>query len=94
MRNKFYVYIIQSKKKDLFYIGYTENLTQRLKAHNRGISTFTRLKGPWDLIWYCVFPYRDQALEFERYLKSHTGRIFIYKRIINPAEHSGDGRPD
>jgi putative endonuclease len=28
------------------------------------------------LIWYCAFPDKYKALEFEKYLKSHSGRAF------------------
>ena len=85
MKRKFYVYVIQNRK-GLTYVGSTENLTKRLHNHNENLSTFTKLKGPWELVWYCVFPDKEQALSFEKYLKTHSGRDFIKKRLINPAK--------
>ena len=36
---------------------------------------------PWELVWYCAFPDKYRALEFEKYLKSHSGRAFAKKRL-------------
>jgi predicted GIY-YIG superfamily endonuclease len=85
MKSKFYVYIICSKKNNQIYIGVTQNLAKRLFDHNNNLSGYTKYKGPWELIWYSVFFNREKAEEFEKYLKSHSGRAFINKRIINPA---------
>ena len=35
----YYVYIIYSVKCDRYYIGYAENVEQRLARHNRGVVT-------------------------------------------------------
>ncbi|MDX2095626.1 MAG: GIY-YIG nuclease family protein, partial [Alphaproteobacteria bacterium] len=37
---------------------------------------------PWELVWYCAFPDKYKALEFEKYLKSHSGRAFANKRLL------------
>jgi len=36
---------------------------------------------PRKLVWYCAFPDKYKALEFEKYLKSHSGRAFAKKRL-------------
>ncbi|HKS85871.1 MAG TPA: GIY-YIG nuclease family protein, partial [Pseudolabrys sp.] len=36
---------------------------------------------PWRLVAYFAFADSDRASEFERYLKSGSGRAFIKKRI-------------
>nr|WP_237357919.1 GIY-YIG nuclease family protein [Rhizobium phaseoli] len=59
-------------------------MKQRLSAHNAGKSTHTAKFAPWDLLWYCAFPDKHKALEFERYLKSHSGRAFAGKRLVQP----------
>lgn len=78
----YYVYIIKAVAiSDNFYIGYTNNLNMRLKQHNSGLSFLTKKYESWDLILYAVFQNKLKALEFEKYLKSHSGRIFMQKRL-------------
>lgn len=78
----YYVYIIKSTKEtDNYYVGYTQNLSLRLKQHNTGNSTHTSKFEDWSLVFYAVFPNKLKALDFEKYLKSHSGRIFMQKRL-------------
>ena len=79
---KFYVYILQSQKDKSLYVGYTNNLRRRLREHNKDLFGYTKSRTPWRLIWYCVFSERGTAEEFEKYLKSGSGRVFIKKRIL------------
>jgi hypothetical protein len=37
---------------------------------------------PWVLLWYGAFREKHAALEFETYLKSHSGRAFAKKRLV------------
>jgi putative endonuclease len=77
-----YVYIIRSINfPEQEYIGATADLKRRLPEHNAGKSTHTAKFRPWDLVWYCAFPDKYKALEFEKYLKSHSGRAFAKKRF-------------
>ncbi len=81
-----YVYIIRSIGfPDQEYTGVTEDLKRRIPDHNAGKSAHTAKYKPWNLLWYCAFPDKLQALEFERYLKSHSGRAFAKKRLLPPA---------
>ena len=77
-----YVYIIRSiNSPEQEYIGATADLKRRLPEHNAGKSTHTAKFKPWELVWYCAFPDKYKALEFEKYLKSHSGRAFAKKRL-------------
>jgi predicted GIY-YIG superfamily endonuclease len=77
-----YVYIIRSTtSSEHDYIGATANLRQRMAQHNAGKSTHTAKFIPWELVWYSAFPDKHKALEFEKYLKSHSGRAFAEKRL-------------
>ncbi|MFZ4067240.1 MAG: GIY-YIG nuclease family protein [Phenylobacterium sp.] len=77
-----YVYIIHSiSHPDQTYIGATADLKTRVSHHNQGKSVHTAKYMPWNLRWYCAFPDKHAALEFERYLKSHSGRAFKQKRL-------------
>lgn len=78
----FYVYLLQSESNtSQRYIGYTTDLKQRMSEHNSGKSTHKAKFAPWELLWYCAFPDKYKALEFEKYLKSHSGRAFAKKRL-------------
>jgi predicted GIY-YIG superfamily endonuclease len=75
-----YVYIIRSVSSPLQeYTGTTADLRQRLLDHNTGKSTHTAKYRPWEVIWYSAFQDKYKALEFEKYLKSHSGRAFAKK---------------
>jgi len=79
----FYVYIIRSKTwPDRTYVGYTEDLNQRLATHNQGGSPHTAKFVPWQVIFYCAFLAKAKALAFEHYLKSHSGKAFASKRLL------------
>ena len=80
-----YVYIIRSiAVPDREYTGATADLKQRLSDHNAGKSKHTAKFLPWDLMCYAAFPDKYKALEFEKYLKSHSGRAFAAKRLTKP----------
>ena len=78
----YYVYIIQSlKNPDRFYTGFSEDLDNRLKAHNQSKDPHTAKFKPWKIKTAIAFTDRDKALDFERYLKSPSGRAFAKKRL-------------
>ncbi len=79
-----YVYIIRSvPNPEQEYTGATEDLRQRVIAHNTGKSAHTAKYKPWEILWYSAFPDKMTALAFEKYLKSHSGRAFAKKRLIS-----------
>ena len=79
----YYNYILQSSKSGILYYGYTEDLKRRLKEHNEGRSQFTMGHIPWKLVWYCSFANKQKAEDFELYLKSGSGKAFVYKRLVD-----------
>ncbi len=79
----YYVYLIKSINfPDQVYVGFTTDLKERLKTHNSGGSVHTAKYKPWTLQTYIAFSTKTQALEFETYLKSHSGRAFAQKRLF------------
>ena len=78
----FYVYILQSEVAlEHFYVGFTEELRTRLKTHNSGHVPHTVKLRPWRIKTAIAFTDRQRAIEFERYLKSASGRAFAKKRL-------------
>ncbi len=63
------------------YIGYTNNLKQRYKAHNAGDSIHTQKYRPWKLITYLAFESEKKAREFEKYIKVGSGHAFAKRRL-------------
>lgn len=65
-----------------YYTGYTANITNRLKAHNKGEVHFTKDKFPLELVYLSLFANKQKAYDFERYLKTGSGIAFRNKRLI------------
>jgi putative endonuclease len=84
----YYVYLIESNSDPTrHYVGYSENLRQRLLDHNHGKLPSTKTHAPWNLITYLAFSSKKQALAFEPYLKSGSGHAFANKRLwLNRSE--------
>jgi hypothetical protein len=56
-------------------------LQGRLKKHNAGDVPHTAKLRPWRIKTAIAFTDLDQAVNFERYLKSSSGRAFAKKRL-------------
>jgi putative endonuclease len=77
-----YVYLLQSVEfPDQTYVSLTDDLKARFSAHNRGRSPHTDKYKPWCLVSYVAFSNERKAIEFERYMKSASGRAFANKRL-------------
>ena len=77
-----YVYLIQSINfPEQRYVGFTDDLRTRLKAHNEGKSKHTSKFAPWKLVSYHAFQDKRTAQEFEYYLKTGSGKAFANKRF-------------
>ena len=79
---KYYVYILQSKKDNKYYIGYTENLDERLNHHNSGMQKSTRNRIPFDLIYFEEFDAKKAAMAREKQIKSYKGGN-AFKKLLN-----------
>jgi putative endonuclease len=76
-----YVYILESLDSKHFYAGITDDLRARLAKHNPGEVAHTSKFGPWPIKTYVAFRDEKQAVAFEKYLKSASGRAFANKRL-------------
>ena len=53
-----------------FYIGWTNNLTKRVAAHNAGKGAkYTKSRRPVELVYYETFPTKQEAMSREVYMK-------------------------
>jgi putative endonuclease len=77
-----YVYILRrTTQPDETYVGLTDDLRARLSAHNEGRARHTAKFKLWVLVTYLGFTDQTEAVEFERYLKTASGRAFANKRL-------------
>ncbi|MEO5646457.1 MAG: GIY-YIG nuclease family protein [Candidatus Paceibacterota bacterium] len=75
----YYVYILILK--DGFYVGCTDNLKSRIERHQNGHVPATKDRLPLKLKNYIAFTSKYSAFEFEKYLKSGSGRAFCKKHF-------------
>ena len=75
----YYVYILQSQKKGIFYRGVSNNLTRRFEEHNNGFEKATKAYKPWNLVWFTTKETKSDALKLEKKLKN----LGTQKRIIS-----------
>jgi predicted GIY-YIG superfamily endonuclease len=82
-KHMYIVYILRSvKKPEKLYIGYTENLSKRLKEHNDKKSNYSSRYAPWKLETCITYSDKNRAKQFEKYLKSGSGFAFLKRRLI------------
>ena len=75
-----YVYILQNDYSQ-YYVRITEDLKARLKKHNRGEVPHTSKFRPWSIKTAIAFTSEERARDFEKYLKTASGRAFAKKRL-------------
>lgn len=64
------------------YTGCTSNLEERLMRHSKGQVLYTSSRLPIQLITFITFTDKYKAYDFEKYLKSGSGKAFANKRFI------------
>lgn len=80
----FYVYILKSQKDEDLYIGSTNDLKRRFKEHQEGKSFSTKLRRPFELIYYEAYKNEKDARLREHQLKLRgNSRRFLKERIKN-----------
>jgi putative endonuclease len=78
-----YVYVLRSQKDQMFYVGFTGNLKQRVEAHNGGLVPSTRRRTPMELVYWEGCCNQSDATNREKYLKSSWGKRYIKTRLRN-----------
>ena len=77
----FYTYVLQSKKDNKWYTGTTDDLRKRFNEHNLGLSTSTKNRGPFVLIYYEACLNQKDAFSREKYLKTGMGKRYLKNRL-------------
>ena len=76
-----YVYILLCSDQKT-YVGCTSNLQERIKRHKLGQIPATQERLPIKLLTYFALPNKYLAFNFEKYLKSGSGRAFLKKHFF------------
>jgi len=79
----YYVYVLQSLKDNKLYIGQTDKLEDRFKAHNQGKVRATKSRTPFKLIFYEAFSNKTDAGRDELFFKSGYGREVLQDKLKN-----------
>lgn len=66
---------LSHKRQNYIYIGYTEDLRQRIKDHNKGFSKSTKPYLPLEIIHYEAYRNEKDAKRREKYLKTNKGKM-------------------
>jgi len=77
----YFVYILQSLSTGKYYIGYTSNLVNRLKQHQKGKTKSTKNRGPYKIVYKEKFLTKEKAYKRERQIKKFKGGE-AFKRLI------------
>lgn len=78
-----FVYILQSEKANKFYIGGTNNLERRFKAHLFGNTSTTKRMGDIKLVFHQQYSSLNDARKIERWIKKLKRRDYIEKIIAD-----------
>jgi predicted GIY-YIG superfamily endonuclease len=74
------VYILKCSD-ETYYVGCTNEINDRLSRHEKGDIKYTSSRLPIKVVHQSVFFDKYKAYEFEKYLKSGSGRAFAIKRL-------------
>ena len=79
------VYIIRSDADpSRHYVGITSDVRERLEWHNYGpYGRHTVSNRPWSLVVSMEFPSERDAVRFQKYLKSGSGRAFAKRHFVS-----------
>jgi putative endonuclease len=77
----YYTYVIQSKRDEKFYTGFTRDLRKRFQEHSSGQVRSTKNRGPFELIYYEACLNEQDALMREKFLKSGMGKRYLQNRL-------------
>jgi putative endonuclease len=81
------VYVIYSKTLDKYYIGETENVSERLVQHNTKFfnSAYTGLTNDWELFFSLEVPNRAIARKIETHIKRMKSKKYVENLKIYPS---------
>ncbi len=80
----YWVYILYSKDLDKYYIGQTNEISNRIQSHLNKKSFYTSRADDWKLVFAQEMTDRMEALALEKKIKHAKSRKSILRYINNP----------
>jgi putative endonuclease len=81
---KRFVYVLRSDSDPhRHYVGVASRPDERLEWHNNGPCGYTRAHRPWSILVTIEFATEQQAIRFEKYLKTGSGRAFAKRHFAD-----------
>ena len=77
----YYVYALRNTENRRLYTGFTSDLRKRLKEHKERRSSYTKHRGPYELIYYEACLSSNDAQMREKYLKTGMGKRYLKNRL-------------
>lgn len=77
----YYTYILKSEKDGQLYIGWTDDLKQRVSKHNKGLVDSTKTRIPLRLVYYGACLSKVNVINREKSLKTGFGRKYLKERL-------------
>jgi len=77
----YYTYVLRSTRDRDLYIGWTDDLKNRIRKHDVGEVTATKNRRPLVLEYYEACINKEKAVKREKYFKTGFGRRFLKSRI-------------
>ena len=71
------VYILFRESSLKYYTGQTDNLENRLRRHNSGLSLSTKSGKPCEIIYEIGFPMRSEAMLLEKKIKKRGAKRYL-----------------
>jgi putative endonuclease len=84
----YFTYILFSEKLNRYYIGSSQDISQRLERHNAGATKSTKTGRPWKIVYYEKYNSKTEAIKRENYLKRMKSKKFI-ESFIQSGSSSG-----
>jgi putative endonuclease len=78
----FYLYLLKSKRDGELYIGSTNDLRKRFLEHNSGKVFSTKLRKPFELLYYEAYKNEKDARHREHNLKLRSRALEQLKRRL------------
>lgn len=77
----YYTYVLKSEVDGKLYVGWTNNLIDRVKEHKFGLVESTKNRRPLQLIYYEACLSKEKAILREKQLKTGFGRAYLNRRL-------------
>ena len=91
LHKMFYVYILYSNQLDRYYVGSTQDVENRIKAHLYNHKGFTSKAKDWNLVYHEQYANREEAYDRERQIKKWKSRIKI-EQLVKGLQHPDNNR--